>query len=351
MTSHFPNRSCISPEPLDEDPAEGEQGALREALEEADDPELEDYCWILAQAPPEEIQRQEHPRSFGDLRRLIVREIQLHPLTKLGLAEATQQQRRQILQMLQNDETLDAWGPENGILEAMARLRRDRRWKWSTLLRYLCAISGELKMHGVKLDNEKWNMAVRGVAIKTREERPRQAVPATAELIHQVVTTTLDKTIAANIAMSWITSARTGCIAQLAKNDVVLLPTGTISVTFRRGKTVRTRGPYTVHSKVPPQWMNIVQERLREAQPFKTSTRAVLRALRAVDRHLETRSLRRGALQALASAGVSEEDLLHFSGHTTVKMLRRYLEWGRINAERAGRQAAHAHILHPNQDL
>jgi hypothetical protein len=54
----------------------------------------------------------------------------------------------------------------------------------------------------------------------------------------------------------------------------------------------------------------------------------VRQALRAVDPALEQRSLRRGALLTMAAAGVSEAVLLEFSGHTTGRMLRRYLGFG-----------------------
>ena len=35
--------------------------------------------------------------------------------------------------------------------------------------------------------------------------------------------------------------------------------------------------------------------------------------------------------QHLAQAGTSEKNLLHFSGHATVNMLRRYLGWGLLS--------------------
>jgi hypothetical protein len=61
----------------------------------------------------------------------------------------------------------------------------------------------------------------------------------------------------------------------------------------------------------------------------------VTAALRLGHMELEQRSLRRGALQTMADKGVSEEVMLQFSGHTTVAMLRRYLDWGRKGMDRA----------------
>ena len=55
-------------------------------------------------------------------------------------------------------------------------------------------------------------------------------------------------------------------------------------------------------------------------------------ALRVINPDLEQRSIRRGALQAMAENGVSEEMLMRFSGHTQVTTLRRYLNWNQKNS-------------------
>ena len=68
-------------------------------------------------------------------------------------------------------------------------------------------------------------------------------------------------------------------------------------------------------------------------------------ALRVVDPALEQRSLRRGAIQALAASGLKDEELLHYSGHSSVQMLRRYLNYGLKSGE-AARRAERAAVLH-----
>jgi hypothetical protein len=52
----------------------------------------------------------------------------------------------------------------------------------------------------------------------------------------------------------------------------------------------------------------------------------------AVNKQMENRSLRRGALQCLAKAGASIPTLLSFSGHSQVNTLKRYLDFGRLGA-------------------
>jgi len=60
---------------------------------------------------------------------------------------------------------------------------------------------------------------------------------------------------------------------------------------------------------------------------------------------LEARSVRRGALQGMATAGVKEEVLIMFSGHATMGMLHRYLQWGAIGGAKKASMAAAAREL------
>jgi hypothetical protein len=72
----------------------------------------------------------------------------------------------------------------------------------------------------------------------------------------------------------------------------------------------------------------------------------VAAALKQVDVELEQRSIRRGALQHMATDGTTTEDvLMMFSGHKRVETLRRYLDWGKKHALREGRGKAAAASL------
>jgi hypothetical protein len=74
--------------------------------------------------------------------------------------------------------------------------------------------------------------------------------------------------------------------------------------------------------------------------------KVVATALKQADPELEQRSIRRGALQHMASDGeTSEETLMMFSGHRRVETLRRYLDWGKKHALREGRGKAAAASL------
>ena len=72
------------------------------------------------------------------------------------------------------------------------------------------------------------------------------------------------------------------------------------------------------------------------------------KALRTINPKYEQRSIRRGALQTMASHGTDEETLMRFSGHTQVGTLRRYLNWNTINSKvQADMEKAAASLL-PN---
>jgi hypothetical protein len=76
----------------------------------------------------------------------------------------------------------------------------------------------------------------------------------------------------------------------------------------------------------------------------------MLAAIREAAPYDSLRSMRRGALQTLATTPLQDqtlpsiETLLHFSGHTNARTLKRYLNWGKLfGAEAAaGLEAARA---------
>jgi hypothetical protein len=79
------------------------------------------------------------------------------------------------------------------------------------------------------------------------------------------------------------------------------------------------------------QGKTVLVEGVRDYVARKRYVESVKDALRAETGNpaLENRSIRRGALQAMALAGASEKELMLFSRHATPAMLRRYLGFGR----------------------
>jgi hypothetical protein len=122
-------------------------------------------------------------------------------------------------------------------------------------------------------------------------------------------------------------------------------------VTFRHGKGFAARGPYTVHTTWPLQYEALLTSFLYyppSSGPLFTQflMPSMLAAVKEVEPQLNLRTLRRGALQTMAAAGTDLEVLRTFSGHTGVEMLKRYLDWNRVNASAtaAGTEAAAALI-------
>lgn len=184
----------------------------------------------------------------------------------------------------------------------------------------------------------------------------RPPKPCTEAQVARAVTLAADPAVKEQLVVAWLTAGRVGCVLQLQREDVTLDAEGRMSVQFRRGKGVTMGAPYTVHTACPPQWQEAVKALLKRVQkgflwPCDSREarvalgKGVAAALKRVDPQLEQRSLRRGALQAMAEKGVDESVLMSFSGHRRVDTLHRYLDWGRKAGGRARKaQEAARHL-------
>ncbi len=200
-------------------------------------------------------------------------------------------------------------------------------------------------------EDVRWTLACRTARTKADADTPNQALPATTEHVLRAceLAAKTDVNVAAILAITWLTCARTMSVVQ-TKADDLSVETETdgsraITVTFRRGKSNRLgQGPHTVRtylgvfSTFVEPLLNTKRgagEFLFQAQSRKARTNflvAVRDSLRNAndEQRLENRSLRRGALQALARNGANIATLLAFSGHSNVKSLKRYLNFGRV---------------------
>ena len=181
--------------------------------------------------------------------------------------------------------------------------------------------------------------------------------PCTKEQVVKAVAAARSNNVQEQLALAWLTAGRVGCTLQLKREDVQLGPNGTMSVQFRRGKGVAMGAPYTVHTKCPPEWQPILNRLLSRTSPGgflwpydnrearTAGGKDVAKALKEIDPQLEQRSLRRGALQQMADAGVDDATLMTFSGHRRVETLHRYLDWGRKGRSRAARGQDAARLL------
>jgi hypothetical protein len=279
----------------------------------------------------------------------------------LGFATSTSDEHINIIKLMASNVREEDPLIET-LIDAFEKLRVIREWRWSTTLKRAASLQGALAILPLYFkgcvpiflkQSPVWVKQLTHYSKKTKEEAPKQAKPTTADQMMEVIRLFRGKNNAVAVALmlGWLTAARLGCVLQLQVEDV-RISQQRFSVTFKRGKGVRLRGPYTVYSALLPQeWMEIWEEYrpTRTVKMFSESvTGAKLKeALRAVDSELEQRSIRRGALQTMAENGTSEEDLMRFSGHTQVATLRRYLNWNQINRKVESSMAATGEALLP----
>jgi len=287
--------------------------------------------------------------TFSELRKLVLQpKSSPHPLAQRALAATTRDEHERVLEIVRTAPAeYDGTPCATALLELFARTRQRRHWKWATLSKKLASVQGALRILPLYVRAEpvmlgempEWRQGVKYAVTRTKEEAPRAVRPMTAAQAVAAVERTADVEVKAAIALSWLVAARVGDILLLNGDDYAY-EAPTVTLTYRRGKTISKRGPFSVHCEVPPQWQPLMmqlQQRAKEhknGRLVKCTVTKVTKALRVVERQLESRSLRRGALQTMAAAGVDEEDLRAFSGHTTIAMLHRYLAWGAIGTKR-----------------
>ena len=232
--------------------------------------------------------------------------------------------------ILQNDTTT----LRNAIQETATR----RRWSPSTTLTFI----GQLK--GVILRVPQLRSVVENHIIKdmTRELQKkdhatgltRPVLPAKTDQIKEMILHLRglnQKDAALFLTICWATAQRPRDVLKLQARHVSTNG-NEMTATLVEGKGVSARNrPYTVRAFIP--WVGHLNAILRSGQnkvfaSDKPMTQA-REAMRNVAKHLEWRSVRRGALTTMALAGASQDTLMAMSGHTRPQTLMRYLDWGK----------------------
>ena len=236
------------------------------------------------------------------------------------------------------------------LSEMLSRLRSEKKWSWATSLKNLASTQGALQLlpmylrvpHGISLKQDTiWQQTMQATARRAREEIPRKPKAMTVDVMMATLAAEKDAQKQAALVMMWFTAARVGCILQLHREDITMHSDTSMSVTFRRGKGVKLRGPYTVHTtaigrgnmEIITKWMPT------SGRIFTIKPADMLPTFRLVDKTLEAKSIRRGSLQAMVQHGVPVDTLMLYSGHTCEKTLLRYLDWGHA----AGNQRSRMH--------
>lgn len=262
-----------------------------------------------------------------------------------ALVESTRRQHinycKMIAREIHPDQPID-----RALVSALQRLAAQRGWKQSTQMKAAAAIQGAFKILPLYFKNTAsillkdfpvWRMSLVTFGHRSKQELPDQPKAASWEQVSNAVTACKNDAQAMALLIGWLTAARLGCVRQLSKGDVKWSAQHTL-VRFSKGKSARIRGPYTVHAQPIPRefrdrWKNYVESRQTALFPRHVTGNSLKDALRHIDPELEQRSIRRGALQAMALCDVDEETLMRYSGHTQVSTLRRYLNWNAMNSK------------------
>lgn len=236
---------------------------------------------------------------------------------------------------------------DKALVEYFTRLLNERRWQWSTTVVKMATAHGALRLLPLYTDSmqpvylkhsEIWMQALKAAGREARQQVPNQPTAATWAQVHKAIELEPERATRMALLIAWLTCGRGGDVL-LLKKDCFEVKTDGLMIHFRRGKTVKTRGPYPVFTQLPPPEFKAQFDDLFKATPanefiFKGVKGADLKiALRRAHPQLEQRSIRRGAIQTLAASGLADLELLHYSGHTNVVMLRRYLNFGKLSAE------------------
>ena len=216
---------------------------------------------------------------------------------------------------------------------ATAKALRDWGLEFSvgTRLSYLTTVVAELRRRKITVSGDVPGV-IREAKIATMAHHPQQATPLTPDSIADVLQRTTNEEHHAILVLMWKTASRLTSITQLETADVVQCtdPANVVQMTFRRGKTIISTGPYTLWAEVDDKTLRYIALRHQQGEKWLCSKRAeqLYGPLGTILREFQIRSFRRGALQQIASIDVKPDDLRIISRHTTNQSLYRYLNHG-----------------------
>lgn len=244
------------------------------------------------------------------------------------------------------------------LIDWIKQRATEGRWKWSTVSAHMGVLQSAMNYVQTYVKDvagawhlwtdTNWKLAMRTARTKAMAERPMQALPATTEQVLRACKLATPE-VAFVLAVTWITFGRSGALIQLRREDVELKDTAngdtTFTITIMRGKSNRLgQDPHSITGKLgdfsiyvkpivnsitnPKQFIIHAPSSLHRDN-IRKDMKSALRSANNEPR-LENRSLRRGSLQTMAAAGATTQMLLACSGHSSVKSLKRYLNFGRV---------------------
>jgi hypothetical protein len=290
------------------------------------------------------------------------------PNASRGFSQDVCDRHHNALKLLQESlqaERFHAMSLVQAAIAILTERAQTRAWRAATLMRELANVAvafSNLPLYtnsplGFRLgEDPEFRSAMRKAEQLANEQSAGSQLAATPSEVYLAVEKAPDVATKVALALTWICAGRVGDLLKTKQHEVMLDPsfatTGALKLQFCRGKGARFSQPYTVATTCPMEWRGLISQFLAQVPPrdwlfpdgHRTFGRLVNLALRTANPEFTVRALRRGALQAMAHAGVPTETLMTFSGHKRVDTLLRYLNWG---AEAEGRaQQARAAAVH-----
>jgi len=235
---------------------------------------------------------------------------------------------------------------------------RQRGIKWSTIRTTLGTMIGAAVFFPSlrKIVNDpRFKDYLKHVTVNTLSEEVKFPTALTAEHARKACTQFKSENHLEALALfstCWATGARISDTLHIHRNRISFQDAVTATVTLTEGKGVKARGqPYTLKFINPfLSAVRVLKQRnsstyLFDPKSWEKLRQQVRTKLRTLNPTYELRSIRRGSLQHMATAGIALKVLQTISGHTSKQTLLRYLNWGTFATETLNEQVKASNLL------
>lgn len=201
-------------------------------------------------------------------------------------------------------------------------------WQPSTKLSHFGTLLKMLELKNVNVIGDRTG-AIRQLKSASILQQPSRVPPLDLQSLLKAARRT-DAHHRALLHMAWAFAARLTSITQLTRSQINLTAHNErftiIRATFRAGKTILATGAYTITALIPTESANWIST--RPAKIFDRDIKNYYSKMKSILKPFKVRSIRRGALQFLASKNTSPETLMLLSRHKSISSLYAYLDDG-----------------------
>ena len=243
----------------------------------------------------------------------------VHPIYSVALSSRYRQQQHHLMSQFGSQD-----GPQ--LFKTFTNMATTKQWAKSTQASYWIALMSARSQHGIQSSHAD-KTVTRWLTAQAKSATPVYRIPSMQQHHAKEIWDTY-RNDALPILISFLLGQRLGDVLKLHGENVQKRSGGGVTLTFRRGKVVPKIGPFVIFMAKSPvsHALIVLCSKIKpESELFKCGPQysKILREYK-----LEMRSPRRGGLQLMASQGASLEQLLSFSMHASVSMLRKYLNHG-----------------------